>query len=87
MLVVLINDTGGEVSRWPEVDPGDDSICRWVLHRYRFDPERRQRRNVVVAAYDNEAEFEVALASYARRIQEEVGSLVRCWRTMSGCST
>jgi len=77
MLVVLINDTGGEVSRLPEVDPGDDSICRWVLHHYRFDPERHQRRNVVVAAYADEAEFEVALASYVRRIQDEVASGTR----------
>lgn len=61
----------------PEVDPGDDSISRWVLHHYRFDTERRQRRNVVVAAYDDEAEYEAALATYRRRIQKEIDSGTR----------
>ena len=32
-----------------EVDPNDDSIWRWVLKHYRFDPERGERRRVVVA--------------------------------------
>ena len=61
----------------PEVDPRDDSISRWVLHHYRFDPERRQRRNVVVAAYDNEAEFDAALATYSQRIRAEIDSGAR----------
>lgn len=45
------------------VDPDDDSITRWVLWHFRYDPARRERRNVVVAAYDNEAEFKAHLAS------------------------
>lgn len=55
-----------------EVDPNDDSIWRWVLHHYRYDSERRERRNVVVAAYSNEAEFDDALATYGRRIHDEI---------------
>ena len=39
------------------VDPDEDSICRWVVWRYRYDPDRRERRNVVVAAFDNAREF------------------------------
>jgi len=39
------------------VDPDDDSIDRWVVRRYEFDPARRERRHRVVAAFDNEAEF------------------------------
>ena len=61
----------------PEVDPSDDSISRWVIHHYRFDPERRQRRNVVVAAYSDEIEFEAALAACHRRIQKEIDSGTR----------
>lgn len=61
----------------PEVDPGDDSISRWVIYHYRFDPERRQRRNMVVAAYSDEVEFEAALAAYHRRIQKEIDSGTR----------
>jgi len=40
-----------------EVDPEDDSADRWIVWRYRYDPSRRERRNTVVAAFDNEAEF------------------------------
>jgi len=39
------------------VDPDDDGILRFVLQHYRFDPERHERRLVVVAAFDNEDEF------------------------------
>jgi hypothetical protein len=46
----------------PLVDPTDDSTIRFVLEHFRFDPDRNQRCNVVVAAYDNEAEFQVAFA-------------------------
>ncbi|HEY3339805.1 MAG TPA: hypothetical protein VGK18_14985 [Propionicimonas sp.] len=61
----------------PEVDPRDDSIWRWVLNHYRFDPERCERRNVIVAAYDNEAEFNTALAAYSRSIRAEVDAGTR----------
>jgi len=61
----------------PEVDPSDDSTWRWVLHHYRFDPERRQRRNVVAAAYDNETEFLAALSTYSQRIQAEIDAGAR----------
>jgi len=47
------------------------------MHHYRFDPERGERRNVVVAAYDNEAEFTTALEAYSRRIRAEVDSGTR----------
>ena len=40
-----------------EVDPDDDSRKRWVLHWYRYDPERKERRYVVVAAFDDKKEF------------------------------
>jgi hypothetical protein len=41
----------------PLVDPHDDSVARHVVWHYRYDPQRRERRNVTVAAYDDEAEF------------------------------
>ena len=40
-----------------EVDPDDDTIDRFVVWWYRFDPSRNERRNVTVAAFDNESEF------------------------------
>ena len=50
------------------VDPDDDSIDRWVVYRYAFDPDRRERRNRVVASFDNEAEFLDLIA----RLRDEV---------------
>ena len=61
----------------PQVDPEDDSLWRYVLHHYRFDAARNQRRNVVVAAYDHEAEFEAALEELASRVRSEIGAGVR----------
>jgi hypothetical protein len=39
------------------VDPEDDDVQRFVVRHYRYDPQRRERRHVVVAAFDNEREF------------------------------
>jgi hypothetical protein len=39
------------------VDPADDSIERFIVRHYRHDPQRRERRHVVVAAFDNDQEF------------------------------
>jgi hypothetical protein len=53
----------------PQVDPDDDSLLRYVLHHYRFDPARNERRNVVVAAYDNEAEFMEGMEAASRELR------------------
>jgi hypothetical protein len=39
------------------VDPDDDTIARWVVAHYGYDADRRERRHVVVAAFDNPDEF------------------------------
>jgi hypothetical protein len=39
------------------VDPDDDSIRRYVVRRYAYDPERHERRHQVVKAFDNERDF------------------------------
>ncbi|HUZ70583.1 MAG TPA: hypothetical protein VMU65_12820 [Candidatus Saccharimonadales bacterium] len=39
------------------VDPDDDSIERFVVRRYAYDPERHERRHQVVAAFDNHREY------------------------------
>jgi hypothetical protein len=48
---------GWETAAMAEVDPEDDSRDRWVIWWYRYDPERRQRRNTVVAAFSKKREF------------------------------
>jgi hypothetical protein len=40
------------------VDPSDDSRTRWVLQWFRFDPERNERRKVIVGAYSRKREFD-----------------------------
>jgi hypothetical protein len=45
-----------------QVDPNDDEIARFVFWHNTFDALRNERRHVVVAAYDNEADFKAAIA-------------------------
>jgi hypothetical protein len=51
------------------VDPEDDSIERFIVRHYRYDPQRRERRHVVVAAFDNDAEFRACMED----VQAEIG--------------
>jgi hypothetical protein len=51
------------------VDPEDDSIERFIVRHYRYDPQRRERRHVVVAAFDNEQESGACMASVGREIR------------------
>lgn len=57
--------------RWavPRVDPEDDSIERFIVRHYRYDPQRRERRHVVVAAFDNEQEFGTCMKSIQAEIK------------------
>ncbi len=57
-----------------QVDHEDDSIWRWVIQHYRFDSTRHERRNVVVAAFDNEDEFAAELDRYGAMIRDEVAA-------------
>lgn len=55
-----------------QVDYEDDTIWRWVIQHFRFDPVRRERRNVVVAAYDNEGDFQNEFDRYVAMIRSEI---------------
>jgi hypothetical protein len=44
-----------------EVDPQDDTVKRYVVRHYAYDPARRERRHMTVAAFDNEPEYLVLL--------------------------
>jgi len=43
------------------VDLSDDSIRRYIVRHYRYDPERHERRHVVVAVVDNRREYRAEL--------------------------
>jgi hypothetical protein len=47
------------------VDPDNDAIRRHVVYHYHYDPERHERRNVAVAAFDNFREFKTYLSKLA----------------------
>jgi hypothetical protein len=52
------------------VDPGDDSLNRYVLYYYRYDPDRNERQNVVVIAYDDEHEFLAEIERCSQLLKE-----------------
>lgn len=68
------------------VDSEDDSIRRWVVWHYRYDPARNERRNVVVAAFDNAREFHADIEQRAAqlRARKQRGEGVDVTETVSG---
>jgi hypothetical protein len=55
-----------------DVDPEDDSIRRFIVWHYRFDPQRHERRNVLVAAFDNEREMWARMEDIAAAIRQRL---------------
>ena len=53
-----------------ELDPDDDTLLRYVVRRYAYDPARHERRHQVVAAFDNEGEFRELVDRLARELRE-----------------
>lgn len=51
------------------MDADDDSILRYVVRRYAYDPDRHERRYQVVAAFDNEREFEKLIDDLADELR------------------
>lgn len=76
----------GRMAVVTRVDPEDDSIRRWVVWHYRYDPDRHERRNVVVAAFDNSDEFHAEIKERAAqlRARRECGERVHPSERISG---
>ncbi|HEX8972022.1 hypothetical protein [Oryzihumus sp.] len=59
------------------VDIDDDDLRRFVVHHYRYDPERHERRHVLVGAFDDAAEaracFDRVRADLERRRETDPG--------------
>jgi len=51
------------------VDPDDDSLRRYIVRHYRYDPERHERRHVVVAAFDSRREFSACFRAVSEDMQ------------------
>ena len=67
-----------------EINRKDDTVWRWVIHRFQFDPSRRERRNVVVAAYDNEREFQTEFERHAQILRNDIAAGARSSRENLG---
>jgi hypothetical protein len=67
-----------------QVHPQDESLGRWIDQRYRYDPERHERRNVTEIAYDNQVEFEAYLDEARARLVREGSGPRRNGRTLPG---
>ena len=52
-----------------QIDPDDDEIRRFLVRRYIYDSARCERRHVVVAAYDSEAEFRAAIDALSAELR------------------
>ncbi len=68
------------------MDPEDDSIERFIVCHYRYDPQRRERRHVVVAAFDGEREYRACFESVQADIRRrrEAGGPVDASEHVSG---
>ena len=65
-----------ETTNVAEVDPSDDTRRRFIVWHYAYDPERNERRNIVVTAFDDATEFEAYVdraSSELRRRQRQEG--------------
>src|SRR5437016_3404916 len=51
------------------VDPEDDTIERYVVFHYRYDSNRRERRNMIEAAFDDADE----MVAHLRRERAALG--------------
>ena len=77
-LQMMMPDGPGYCWAVARVDPDDDGIERFIVRHYRYDPKRRERRHVVVAAFDNEREFRSCMDSVRDEIsaRRDRGELV-----------
>ena len=85
-LWMMLPDAGAYCWSVARVDPGDDTVKRFIVRHYRYDPQRRERRHVVVAAFDNEREFQACMDSVQAEIRRrrEAGEPVEPGEHASG---
>jgi GNAT superfamily N-acetyltransferase len=59
------------------IDADNDDLLRYVVRRYAYDPQRRERRHHIVAAFDNDREWGAFLDQAAARLgQDRAAGLV-----------
>ena len=53
------------------VNADDDDLMRYVVCRFAYDPQRRERRHQIVVAFDNEREWAAFLDRAAAQLRQE----------------
>ncbi len=83
--VLIVRAICDRMSWIAKVGPDDDTINRFVIFHYRFDPERNQRRQVAVTAFDNAEEGMAELERLSIELaQERAAGLAEDREWMSG---
>src|SRR5450432_291452 len=59
----------GRIGVMASVDPADDSVQRFIVRHYAYDPSRHERRHIVLGAYDNEQEFKEQIDRLSRELK------------------
>jgi hypothetical protein len=52
------------------IDANDDTKRRWIVYHFRYVPERRQHRRVVIACFDKRREWRRFIDQARRQLQE-----------------
>ena len=52
-----------------EVDPEDDSVGRYIVRHYAYDPARHERRHQTMVAFDDPTEFEAPVHDANARLR------------------
>lgn len=55
-----------------EVDPKDDAIERWLVMELRYDPDRRERRNVVIAPSTRRTNATVDSSNSGAKVETQI---------------
>jgi hypothetical protein len=53
------------------IDADDDDLMRYVVRRYAYDPQRRERRHQIIVAFDNEREWVAFLDQAAAQLRQD----------------
>lgn len=67
--MVVASLSEGQNGAMASVDPADDSVRRFIVRHYAYDPNRHERRHNLVAAYDNEQEFKSRIDRLSRELK------------------
>jgi len=63
--------TQSDTEPMARIDADNDDLMRYVVRRYADDPQRRERRHQIVAAFDNERERGAFLDQAAAQLRQD----------------